>query len=107
MLQNTPALIKTVFPAQRVSFEAQKEREAVAAQTLTELGSYWTGRKPLILVRAIVLGSLLPSTDDAEANLAVFKKLMCGWMRKSAPFLRQATSRLHAVRFASTSCPPD
>jgi len=59
-----------------VSFEAQTERKAVAAQTLTGLGSYWKGRKPLILVRAIVLGSLLPPTDDPEADLAVFEALM-------------------------------
>jgi len=75
-LQDAPALIETVFPAQKVSFEAQTERKAVAAQTLTGLGSYWKGRKPLILVRAIVLGSLLPPTDDAEADLAIFEKLM-------------------------------
>ncbi|MDD5374991.1 anti-phage-associated DUF1156 domain-containing protein [Acidithiobacillus sp.] len=75
-LRDAPALIETVFPAQKVSFEAQSERKAVAAQTLTGLGSYWKGRKPLILVRAIVLGSLLPPTDDAEADLAIFEKLM-------------------------------
>lgn len=75
-LKDAPALIDTVFPAQKVSFEAQSERKAVAAQTLTGLGSYWKGRKPLILVRAIVLGSLLPPTDDPEADLAVFEALM-------------------------------
>lgn len=75
-LKDAPALIETVFPAQKVSFEAQSERKAVASQTLTGLGSYWKGRKPLILVRAIVLGSLLPPTEDAEADLAIFEKLM-------------------------------
>lgn len=75
-LKDAPALIETVFPAQKVSFEAQSERKAVAAQTLTGLGSYWKGRKPLILVRAIVLACLLPPTDDAEADLALFEKLM-------------------------------
>ena len=75
-LQDAPALIESVFPAQKVSFEAQKERKAGAGQTLTALGSYWKGRKPLILVRAIVLGSLLPQTDDAEKDLAIFEKLM-------------------------------
>ena len=75
-LKDAPALIESVFPAQKVSFEAQAERKAVAAQTLTGLGSYWKGRKPLILVRAIVLGSLLPATDDPEQDLAVFEKLM-------------------------------
>lgn len=75
-LQDAPALIESVFPAQKVSFEAQEERTAVQSQTLTGLGSYWKGRKPLILVRAIVLGSLLPQTDDAEADLNIFEKLM-------------------------------
>lgn len=75
-LKDAPALIETAFPAQKVSFEAQSERKAVQSQTLTGLGSYWKGRKPLILVRAIVLACLLPPTDDAEADLAIFEKLM-------------------------------
>ena len=75
-LQDAPSLIELVFPAQKMSYEAQAERKAVAAQTLTGLGSYWKGRKPLILVRAIVLGSLLPVTDDAEQDLAMFERLM-------------------------------
>ncbi|WP_419623636.1 DUF1156 domain-containing protein, partial [Thiolapillus sp.] len=75
-LQDAPALIEGVFPAQKVSFEAQTERKARAAQTLTGLGSYWKGRKPLILVRAIVLGSLLPQTDDHEKDLEIFESLM-------------------------------
>lgn len=75
-LKDAPALIETVFPAQKVSFEAQTERGAGRGQTLTSIGSYWKGRKPLILVRAIVLGCLLPPTDDAEADLALFEKLM-------------------------------
>ncbi|AUB85728.1 anti-phage-associated DUF1156 domain-containing protein [Candidatus Thiodictyon syntrophicum] len=75
-LKDAPALIEAVFPAQKVSFEAQRERKAGAGQTLTALGSYWKGRKPLILVRAIVLGSLLPQTDDPEKDLEVFEQLM-------------------------------
>ncbi|WP_366935550.1 DUF1156 domain-containing protein [uncultured Lamprocystis sp.] len=73
-LRDAPALIETVFPAQKVSFESQRERKANLGQTLTGLGSYWKGRKPLILVRAIVLGSLLPQTDDPEKDLEVFEK---------------------------------
>jgi putative DNA methylase len=75
-LKHAPALIEKVFPAQKVSFEAQRERKAGAGQTLTALGSYWKGRKPLILVRAIILGSLLPSTDDAEKDLEIFEALL-------------------------------
>ncbi|QUV92157.1 anti-phage-associated DUF1156 domain-containing protein [Chloracidobacterium aggregatum] len=75
-LKDAPALIETVFPAQKVSFEAQRERKANLGQTLTGLGSYWKGRKPLILVRAIVLGCLLPPTDDTKADLDVFERLL-------------------------------
>jgi putative DNA methylase len=75
-LKDAPSLIESVFPSQKVSFEAQRERKAGAGQTLTALGSYWKGRKPLILVRAIVLGALLPQTQDTEQDLEVFDKLM-------------------------------
>jgi putative DNA methylase len=43
---------------------------------LTALGSYWKGRKPLILVKACVLGALLPATGDSEKDLEVFESLM-------------------------------
>jgi len=87
-LQDAPALIEAVFPAQKVSFEARRERKAGSGQTLTALGSYWKDRKPLILVRAIVLGSLLPQTDDAEKDLEIFEKLMAfdvGGLARRAP----------------------
>ena len=75
-LKDAPALIEAVFPAQKVSFEAQQERTSVQSQTLTGLGSYWKGRKPLILVRSIILGSLLLQTNDNEKDLEVFEMLM-------------------------------
>ncbi|RWI67696.1 MAG: DUF1156 domain-containing protein [Mesorhizobium sp.] len=75
-LSAAPSLIERMWPAQKLSAEAQKERKAGAGQTLTALGSYWKGRKPLILVRASVLACLMPATDDPETDLAVFEKLM-------------------------------
>ena len=88
-LADAPALIESVFPAQKVSFEAQKERKANLGQTLTGLGSYWKGRKPLILVRAIVLGSLLPPTGDPEQDLDLYERLMAfdaeGLARRALP----------------------
>lgn len=75
-LRDAPSLIERVFPAQKVGVEAQKERKAGAGQTLTALGSYWKGRKPLVLVRACVLGALLPASDDPEADLAMFEALL-------------------------------
>ncbi len=100
-LKDAPALIETVFPAQKVSFEAQAERKAVQSQTLTGLGSYWKGRKPLILVRAIVLGCLLPPTDNAQADLAIFEKLMAfddeGLARRALAANALSASRLREL----------
>lgn len=75
-LKDAPALIEAVYPAQKISFEAQKERKANLGQTLTGLGSYWKGRKPLILVRSVVMGTLLPQTEDTEKDLEIFEMLM-------------------------------
>src|SRR5205809_8047650 len=75
-LKDTPSFIEAQFPVGRLSAEAYKERKAGAGQTLTALGSYWKGRKPLILARAVVIGSLLPASDDAAADLDIFLKLM-------------------------------
>jgi putative DNA methylase len=75
-LKDARSFIEAQFPVGRLSAEAYKERKAGAGQTLTALGSYWKGRKPLILVRAVVLGTLLPATDDATTDLDIFLKLM-------------------------------
>lgn len=75
-LRDAPALIERIFPAQKIGIESQKERKANAGQTLTALGSYWKGRKPLVLVRACVLASLLPATDDPVRDLEIFEALM-------------------------------
>jgi Protein of unknown function (DUF1156) len=70
------SFIEIQFPVSKLSKECYKERKAGAGQTLTALGSYWKGRKPLILVRAAVLGLLLPATDDPDRDREVFLKLM-------------------------------
>jgi adenine-specific DNA methylase len=75
-LKDAPSLIERVWPAQKISVEAQKERKAGAGQTLTALGAYWKGRKPLILVRACLLGALLPSTGDDQKDLEIFELLV-------------------------------
>lgn len=75
-LKGAPALIERAFPAQKVSAESKEERDAGRGQTLPALGSYWKGRKPLIMVRAVVLASLLPVTENVEADLDIFEKLM-------------------------------
>src|SRR5678809_1564587 len=75
-LKDAPALIERLLPVQKLSAEAYKEKMAVQGKTLTSLGSYWKGRKPLILNKACVLGCLLPATDNSARDLEVFEKLM-------------------------------
>ena len=69
------SFIEEQFPVSKVSKESYKERKAVQSQTLTGLGKWW-GRKPLILVRAAMLGSLLPATENPEKDMEMFLKLM-------------------------------
>jgi putative DNA methylase len=80
-LKDTPSLIEYVLPAQKLSAESYKEQMAGSGKTLVALGSYWKGRKPLILNRACVLGALLPVTqpitpDSLQRDLDVFEMLM-------------------------------
>lgn len=75
-LKDTPALIERLLPVQKLSSEAYKEQMAVHGKTLTALGSYWKGRKPLILNKACILGCLLPATGDDARDLEIFEKLM-------------------------------
>ena len=75
-LKDTPALIEHLLPVQKLSAEAYKEQMAVHGKTLTALGSFWKGRKPLVLNKACILGSLLPATDNPRRDLEIFEKLM-------------------------------
>jgi putative DNA methylase len=75
-MKDAPSFIEAQFPVGRLSAEAYKERTAVQGQLLTTLGTYWKGRKPLILARAVVLGALLPMTHDPITDLDTFLKLM-------------------------------
>jgi putative DNA methylase len=74
--KDRPALIEHLFPVQRISAESYKEQMAGSGKTLTGLGSYWKGRKPLILSKACILGTLLPETDDRLCDLEIFEMLM-------------------------------
>jgi adenine-specific DNA methylase len=70
-----PAFIETQFPIARLSAEAYKERKANLGQTLTRLGKWW-GRKPLILVRASLLGMLMPASADSKKDREIFLKIL-------------------------------
>ncbi|RLB13182.1 MAG: hypothetical protein DRG82_16150, partial [Deltaproteobacteria bacterium] len=70
-----PCFMEHQFPVAKVSMESYKERKAVAGQTLTGLGKWW-GRKPLVMVRAALLGLLLPATANPVRDREIFLKLM-------------------------------
>jgi putative DNA methylase len=74
--RDRPALIEHLFPVQKLSAESFKEQMAGSGKTLTALGSYWKGRKPLILNKACILGCLLPATENRLGDLHIFELLM-------------------------------
>ena len=72
---SAPSFIETQFPVSRLSKESYKERKANYSQTLTGLGKWW-GRKPLIMVRAVILGLLMPASNDPRRDRDVFLSLL-------------------------------
>lgn len=97
---NFPAFLEVQFPVSKVSKESYTERKAVAGQTLTALGKWW-GRKPLVLVRATILGLLLPATDDPKTDRETFLALMTmdddGMLRRLKGNLSAATVYQHCT----------
>ncbi|SIT51343.1 DNA methylase [Paraburkholderia piptadeniae] len=86
---STPSFIEQQFPVARVSAESYKERMAGAgsSQTLTGVGKWW-GRKPLVLVRACLIGLLMPVSADPKRDREIFLKIMTMdeaglWQRKN------------------------
>ena len=69
------AFIEEQFPVSLISKESYKERMGGATQTLTCLGN-WKGRKPLILVRAALLGMLMPASNDPKQDREIFLKIL-------------------------------
>jgi putative DNA methylase len=69
------SFIEKQFPVSKVSKESYKERKSSQGQTITGLGKWW-GRKPLVLVRAAVLGCLMPASDNPEKDMEIFLKIM-------------------------------
>jgi adenine-specific DNA methylase len=86
LLDYNKSFIEVEFPVSRISKESYKERKANLGQTLTGLGKWW-GRKPLIMVRAALLGVLMPVSDDYTKDREIFLKIMTMdnkglWLRK-------------------------
>lgn len=97
---NNLSFIEQQFPVARVSAESYKERMAGAgsSQTLTGVGKWW-GRKPLVLVRACLIGLLMPVSNDPKRDREIFLKIMtmdeAGLrQRKSKPIDEEALETL-------------
>lgn len=109
-----PTFIETQFPIARLSAESYKERKAGASQTLTGLGKWW-GRKPLVLVRASILGMLMPASSDAKRDREIFLKILTmdddGTWQRCKPAVQRKTSRAafdalpYAVRLSDCERP--
>ena len=67
--------IEEQFPINRLSKESYVERKAGIGQTLTGIGKWW-GRKPLILVRATLLGLVMPASDNKIKDASIFLKIL-------------------------------
>ena len=88
--QATKTFIEVQFPIGPLSLESYIERDAKGAKALSSLGKWW-GSKPLVLTRAIILGTVFPASEDPERwpdDLAVFLRCMTFdsagmWKRKT------------------------
>ncbi len=69
------SFIERQFPVSKISKESYKERKSSQGQTITGLGKWW-GRKPLVLVRAAIIGCLMPASDDPFKDMDIFLKIM-------------------------------
>ena len=86
-LTDTRSFIEAQFPVSKVSKESYKERKSNHSQTLTGLGKWW-GRKPLVMIRAALIGLLMPPSDDPKRDREIFLKIMTMdddglWQRKT------------------------
>lgn len=90
------SFIETQFPIARLSAESYKERKANNGQTLTRLGKWW-GRKPLVLVRAAILGMLMPASSNAKKDREIFLKILtmddAGAWERCKPAAKRKTSQ--------------
>ena len=88
MTRESKSFIEVQFPVSKLSKECYKERKSAQGKALTLLGKWW-GRKPLILVRAALLGLLIPASDNPVSDRDVFLKILTMdedglWQRKRA-----------------------
>ena len=74
-MSDTKSFIEVQFPVSKISKESYKERKSSQGQTITGLGKWW-GRKPLILVRSAIIGTLMPASDNPSKDTDIFLKIL-------------------------------
>ncbi|MCS3953029.1 anti-phage-associated DUF1156 domain-containing protein [Salinibacter ruber] len=74
-LTDTESFIEAQFPVSKVSKESYNERKSGNDQTLPSIGKWW-GRKPLVMIRAALIGLLMPPSDDPKRDQEIFLKIM-------------------------------
>ena len=58
-------IIQSHYPTIEMGEECEKERKSGSSQILTQSGKWW-GRKPLLLVRSLILGQLIPEEFGSD-----------------------------------------
>ena len=96
MTATAKTFIEVQFPIGPLSLEAYTERKETHGKLLGSLGKWW-GEKPLVLTRAIVLGTVFPASDDPECwpdDLDIFLRCMT---MDAAGMSKRKTSPLPAM----------
>ena len=97
------SFIEVQFPIGPLSLESYIERLPYVGKPLNSLGKWW-GTKPLVLTRAIILGAVMPASDDPERwadDLDIFLKCMCldnaGMWKRKVKSLPASSCYAHAT----------
>jgi putative DNA methylase len=85
------SFVEVQFPVAQLSVESYIERDAKAAKPLSSLAKWW-GAKPIVLARALIVGTVMPASDDPGQwadDLEVFLRIMLldpegMWYRKTS-----------------------
>jgi putative DNA methylase len=99
------SFIEVQFPIGPLSLESYKERDAKGSKALSSLGKWW-GTKPLVLTRAILLGTVMPASDDPERwvdDLDIFLKCLC--LDNAGMWKRKVTSLPASLCYARATPP--
>lgn len=105
------SLLEVQFPIGQLSLESYLERDARTGKVLNSLGKWW-GTKPIVLTRAVILGSLFEAANDPARwphDLEIFLKLLCfdnaGMWKRRNEGLKEISSKPPWPRFVEL-CQP-